>query len=181
MLLHSASRLAVRLRPLATSASSSSRLVLLTSAERAAMAPSSARELTVQVPTVDGLHVRNLEIFVVRGPDDDDASVPMRAYKNHCPHAGGPLNMFPDTFFRDGFLMCTRHAARFRWDDGVCVSPPCPGERLLPLEVEQCAEEGITVEVDALVALCEQGGGGSILKPIAEALGDGGVRIVPPR
>ena len=49
--------------------------------------------------------MHHLEIFLVNGPPD---AGPLRAFKNHCPHAGGPLNLFPDIFFKDGFLLCTR-------------------------------------------------------------------------
>ena len=138
-----------------------------------------ARQFTVQVPIPgDEAHVRHLEIFLVNGPPD---AGPLRAFKNHCPHAGGPLNLFPDIFFRDGYLLCTRHAARFRWDDGVCVSPPCPGERLTPLDVEECSHDGIFVTAKTLAELCEEGEGGSTLKTLSEAAGDGGLQVVPPR
>ena len=56
------------------------------------------------------------------------------AFVNACPHQGTPLNTTEDRFFtRDGrFLLCRTHGARFRPEDGVCVSGPCVGDRLTP-------------------------------------------------
>jgi nitrite reductase/ring-hydroxylating ferredoxin subunit len=55
------------------------------------------------------------------------------AYENRCPHQGTPLETFPDKFLNsDGsMLICSTHGARFRVEDGLCVSGPCKGERLL--------------------------------------------------
>ena len=60
------------------------------------LAARTAQELTVPVEALrEGRRVlRKLEIFVVRGEDET-----LAAYENHCPHAGGPLNQFPDRFF----------------------------------------------------------------------------------
>lgn len=54
------------------------------------------------------------------------------AYENRCPHQGTPLETFPDKFLNaDGsLLICTTHGARFRVEDGVCVSGPCKGDKL---------------------------------------------------
>jgi nitrite reductase/ring-hydroxylating ferredoxin subunit len=53
-------------------------------------------------------------------------------YENRCPHQGTPLETFPDKFLNgDGsLLICSTHGARFRVEDGLCVSGPCKGERL---------------------------------------------------
>jgi nitrite reductase/ring-hydroxylating ferredoxin subunit len=61
----------------------------------------------------------------------------LRAYLNSCPHQGTPLETFADRFLStDGELMiCSTHGARFRVDDGVCVSGPCLGKALLPIDV----------------------------------------------
>ena len=61
------------------------------------------------------------------------------------------------------------------------MSPPCPGERLTPLEVDECPLEGISITAKTLADLCEQGGGGATRKPLSEAAGDGGLQVVPPR
>jgi nitrite reductase/ring-hydroxylating ferredoxin subunit len=56
----------------------------------------------------------------------------LRAYVNSCPHQGTPLETFPDRFLNhDGsILICSTHGARFRVEDGVCVSGPCLGKAL---------------------------------------------------
>ena len=73
-----------------------------------------------------------VDIFVVR-----HGGV-VTGYVNSCPHVGTPLNISEDRFFtRDGrFLLCRTHGARFRPDDGLCVSGPCVGARLTPHPVE---------------------------------------------
>jgi nitrite reductase/ring-hydroxylating ferredoxin subunit len=64
----------------------------------------------------------------------------LRAYTNSCPHQGTPLETFPDKFLNeDGSLfVCSTHGARFRVEDGHCVSGPCLGKHLsaLPLSVD---------------------------------------------
>ena len=56
----------------------------------------------------------------------------VRVYVNSCPHVGLPLEIQPDRFLdRQGILIvCSAHGARFRVEDGVCVSGPCLGEAL---------------------------------------------------
>src|SRR6516165_6829764 len=48
-------------------------------------------------------------------------------YRDACPHMGTPLAFLPDRYFdRDsGYLLCGTHGARFRVEDGFCVSGPC--------------------------------------------------------
>lgn len=63
------------------------------------------------------------------------------AYVNRCPHASLPLNQRPDEFLsRDGRLMCRRHFALFRVEDGLCVSGACLGAKLTPLALVVDAE-----------------------------------------
>ena len=59
------------------------------------------------------------------------------AYVNRCPHAGTPLDAWPNEFFtEDGrYLICATHGAVFAPDTGICVEGPCPGTRLEPLSV----------------------------------------------
>lgn len=61
----------------------------------------------------------------------------LRAYVNSCPHQGTPLETFPDKFLNsDGsLLICSTHGARFRVEDGTCVSGPCEGKRLRSIVV----------------------------------------------
>ncbi|MFO1394164.1 MAG: Rieske 2Fe-2S domain-containing protein [Steroidobacteraceae bacterium] len=69
--------------------------------------------------------------FVVRRGDD------VRAYVNHCPHAGYPLNARPDAFLAPGapLILCAAHGALFEIETGHCVSGPCAGLALRPLTV----------------------------------------------
>ena len=59
------------------------------------------------------------------------------AYVNRCPHAGTPLDLWPNEFWtEDGrYLICATHGAIFAPDTGVCVEGPCPGARLERLAV----------------------------------------------
>jgi nitrite reductase/ring-hydroxylating ferredoxin subunit len=69
--------------------------------------------------------------FVVRHGDC------VRAYVNHCPHAGFPLNWRPDQFLVPGgsTIRCVMHGALFDMETGDCVSGPCLGLGLQPLPV----------------------------------------------
>jgi len=57
------------------------------------------------------------------------------AYENSCPHQLTPLETFPDKFLNEdgSLLVCSTHGARFRIEDGLCVSGPCEGKRLRSL------------------------------------------------
>ena len=59
------------------------------------------------------------------------------AYVNRCPHLGAPLETFPDKFLdKTGeLLVCSTHGARFRVRDGLCVSGPCEGSSLEPVDL----------------------------------------------
>jgi nitrite reductase/ring-hydroxylating ferredoxin subunit len=61
------------------------------------------------------------------------------AYVNRCPHAGTPLDLWPNEFFtEDGrWLVCATHGAIFAPESGICVEGPCPGARLEPLAVSR--------------------------------------------
>jgi nitrite reductase/ring-hydroxylating ferredoxin subunit len=64
----------------------------------------------------------------------------VRAYVNHCPHAGFPLNWQPDAFLAPQvpLIRCAMHGALFEIETGKCVSGPCAdlGLRALPLRIE---------------------------------------------
>jgi nitrite reductase/ring-hydroxylating ferredoxin subunit len=64
------------------------------------------------------------------------------AYVNRCPHAGTPLDWWPNEFFtEDGrLLICATHGAVFQPDTGICVDGPCPGARLESLSVQDDGE-----------------------------------------
>lgn len=67
------------------------------------------------------------------------------AYVNRCPHMGTPLETFPDKFLDQtgDLLICSTHGARFRVRDGFCVSGPCKGQNLEPLQVR--IEDGAVI------------------------------------
>ena len=67
------------------------------------------------------------------------------AYVNRCPHAGTPLDTWPNEFLsEDGtLLVCSTHGAVFEPATGLCVEGPCPGARLERLPV--VAEDGLLV------------------------------------
>ena len=61
----------------------------------------------------------------------------LHAYVNSCPHQNTPLETFPDKFLNaDGsLLICSMHGARFRVEDGFCISGPCEGRSLKAADV----------------------------------------------
>jgi nitrite reductase/ring-hydroxylating ferredoxin subunit len=65
----------------------------------------------------------------------------VRAYANHCPHAGFPLDSVPGRFLAPGtsLVLCGMHGALFDMESGKCVSGPCSGLSLrqLPVRVER--------------------------------------------
>jgi nitrite reductase/ring-hydroxylating ferredoxin subunit len=65
--------------------------------------------------------------------DDSDVA---RAYLNHCRHLPIPLDAGSRSFVVRGELQCATHGARFRLNDGYCVSGPCRGLSLFKLPVE---------------------------------------------
>ncbi|HYZ34770.1 MAG TPA: Rieske (2Fe-2S) protein [Crenalkalicoccus sp.] len=64
----------------------------------------------------------------------------VHVYVNACPHIGLPLEPMPDRFLdaRRQLILCSAHGARFRIEDGMCVSGPCLGAALeaVPARVE---------------------------------------------
>jgi len=71
------------------------------------------------------------------------------AYRNSCPHTGGPLDWVPDQFLNlDGDLIqCATHDALFRIEDGTCIAGPCAGKALSPVPV-QIRNDGIFLILD---------------------------------
>ena len=129
------------------------RVSLLSPAQASELAPSAARQLIVRVPSACAQKVRLLDIFIARSEDGG-----LTAFENYCPHAGGPLNLFPDTFLAPNseHLICTRHAALFRLDDGLCVQGPCAGKALARVDVCVDADGSVTVSEEALEQLCRR-------------------------
>lgn len=77
------------------------------------------------------------EIFLVKR----DGGV--YAYRNSCPHTGGPLDWVPDRFLDldRRHIQCATHDARFRIEDGFCVAGPCAGQSLEAVAVR--VEDGM--------------------------------------
>ena len=74
----------------------------------------------------------------------------VHVYVNSCPHIGIPLESLPDRFL-DGprrHLVCTAHGARFRVEDGFCVSGPCAGD-VLEAVAARLERGAVTVPGDA--------------------------------
>ncbi|WP_376099576.1 Rieske (2Fe-2S) protein [Roseomonas sp. CCTCC AB2023176] len=74
----------------------------------------------------------------------------VQVYVNACPHLGLPLEPVPHRFL-DGarrHVVCCAHGARFRVEDGFCVSGPCAGESLetVPARIEG---DSVVVPADA--------------------------------
>jgi len=80
------------------------------------------------VAVVDG---KQRNIIVVRKLDR------AYAYLNWCPHTQVLIDQIPGKFFDADhkFLVCSKHGARFRPEDGYCVSGPCEGDSLAALKV----------------------------------------------
>jgi nitrite reductase/ring-hydroxylating ferredoxin subunit len=80
----------------------------------------------------------------------------VRAYVNHCPHAGFPLNHSPNAFLAPHapLILCVMHGALFDIESGECVSGPCAGLslRALPVRVSRgyvVLEDGVPLEEPA--------------------------------
>jgi nitrite reductase/ring-hydroxylating ferredoxin subunit len=92
------------------------------------------RGYTVYLPAAS----HRADIFVVR------RGGLVRAYRNCCPPKGLNLDWVPDRFMDPAgeYIQCANHDARFRVEDGYCVSGPCAGMRLhsVPARVNERGE-----------------------------------------
>lgn len=93
-----------------------------------------------QLGTQEGV----LEALLVRWDDQ------VHAYVNNCPHLRIPLNWQPDKFMdmEGQHIQCFTHGALFQPDDGLCVSGPCRGESLTPLNLEITEQQEIFVSTN---------------------------------
>jgi nitrite reductase/ring-hydroxylating ferredoxin subunit len=59
-------------------------------------------------------------------------------YLNSCPHTGLTLDFTPNQFLNleKTHILCANHMAYFEIDTGLCISDPCPGEKLTPINFE---------------------------------------------
>lgn len=60
------------------------------------------------------------------------------AYKNSCPHIRIPLEWTEDQFLTSdkSMIICANHGALFIIETGDCVSGPCNGQSLTPVDYE---------------------------------------------
>ncbi|MCQ4160935.1 Rieske 2Fe-2S domain-containing protein [Roseomonas sp. GC11] len=75
----------------------------------------------------------------------------VQVYVNSCPHVGVPLEIVPDRFL-DGpgrHIVCAVHGARFRIEDGFCLSGPCAGDALEAVPARIDAAGMVWVPADA--------------------------------
>ncbi|WP_086929722.1 Rieske (2Fe-2S) protein [Agarilytica rhodophyticola] len=81
--------------------------------------------------TSKGFKISESNIFIVRR----DGAV--YCYENTCPHLGIPLEWKPDAFLdaEGELIQCSTHGALFIISSGECVSGPCVGNYLTPLDV----------------------------------------------
>jgi nitrite reductase/ring-hydroxylating ferredoxin subunit len=72
-------------------------------------------------------------------------------YVNSCPHLGLPLDPAPHRFLdaKRSAIVCSAHGARFRIEDGECVSGPCYGESLEAVAVRVDEEGRVIVPAGA--------------------------------
>lgn len=78
-----------------------------------------------------------LRVFVVR------RGANAWGYINECPHHYVPLNDREDAFvtYDHEWIICSAHAAVFRYEDGFCEDGPCKGKRLRTFAVTVDAGE----------------------------------------
>lgn len=60
------------------------------------------------------------------------------AYENKCPHLNIELEWLEDQFLdsEKNFIICSTHGALFKIEDGLCISGPCEGQTLTPIEIK---------------------------------------------
>lgn len=73
-----------------------------------------------------------VSLFVVRRDNQ------VHGYINSCPHTGVQLEWVPDQFLDldRSFIECATHGALFTIEEGKCVSGPCAGDRLKPVQLD---------------------------------------------
>jgi nitrite reductase/ring-hydroxylating ferredoxin subunit len=63
------------------------------------------------------------------------------AYLNRCAHIPAEMDWTPGKFWDQDkrFIICAVHGALYDPPNGECVSGPCPGAKLIPIEVTEQA------------------------------------------
>lgn len=76
----------------------------------------------------------------------------VRSFLNRCPHTGAPMDWVPGQFLDEtGHIQCSLHGARFRTEDGYCISGPCAGQSLTAVVVTVTAAGELLLEHPASV------------------------------
>jgi nitrite reductase/ring-hydroxylating ferredoxin subunit len=106
----------------------------------------SPRSPMQSIATLDEIPDEGLKFSFREGPFDEEGILlrlpdgGVRAYRNECRHLPMPLDdREPGELWDQAgrHLVCNSHGARYRPEDGLCVSGPCEGSHLkeLPIEV----------------------------------------------
>ena len=96
-----------------------------------------------RIAPVDEIPAEGLIFDYKEGPFDEQGILlrtkdGVRAYKNECRHLPMRLDDREPADFWDPhkrYLVCNSHGARYRPDDGLCVTGPCEGSHLKKLPV----------------------------------------------
>jgi nitrite reductase/ring-hydroxylating ferredoxin subunit len=61
------------------------------------------------------------------------------AYLNRCAHVPTEMDWQPGEFLDDErrFIVCSMHGAVYEPTNGRCIAGPCPGARLMPVDVAE--------------------------------------------
>jgi len=80
-----------------------------------------------------GFDINDIEFFIIKSNNE------IKAYRNHCPHLGVPLNWQEDDFLSldNSHIQCATHGALFTLDKGQCIAGPCIGQALQSLATTQ--------------------------------------------
>ena len=75
-------------------------------------------------------------------------------YKNSCPHVGAPLDWQPNQFLNHDLtlIQCAMHGALFTPENGQCISGPCNGQALTPINIEDTGKKfDLICNIDGLL------------------------------
>ena len=77
-----------------------------------------------------GVEINAKHIMIVRQHGE------IFVYENSCPHMGVTLEWQPDQFLSSDhqLIQCATHGAQFVINSGECISGPCNGKALKPIE-----------------------------------------------
>ena len=84
-----------------------------------------------------GFEINDKKLFAVK----KDAVI--YVYENRCPHLGIELEWLEDQFLdsEGALIQCSTHGALFLIEDGNCISGPCAGQQLRPIDTVIQADE----------------------------------------